>query len=108
LSPEESRFKSCVKQKKPFLSKQHRRDGWTLQMHINIWTVDDWKQVLWSDETKINCLGQMVGSGSGEPGEGLVQAGRRTRSLRWFHHDLGLQKGLGMHARLMEDEWDLS
>ena len=21
------------------------------------WTVDDWKQVRWSDETKINCIG---------------------------------------------------
>ena len=21
------------------------------------WTLDDWKRVIWSDETKINCLG---------------------------------------------------
>ena len=21
------------------------------------WTVEDWKQVIWSDETKINCIG---------------------------------------------------
>ena len=21
------------------------------------WTVEDWKRVIWSDETKINCLG---------------------------------------------------
>ena len=21
------------------------------------WTLDDWKRVVWSDETKINCLG---------------------------------------------------
>jgi hypothetical protein len=37
------------------------------------WTVEDWKRVIWSDETKINCLG----SGGKKwmwkkPGEGLT------------------------------------
>ena len=42
------------------------------------WTVEDWKRVIWSDETKINCLGsdgkkwvwKMPGEGLSD---GLVQ-----------------------------------
>jgi hypothetical protein len=50
-------FCSVVKAKWPLLKKKHRQDRlkWA-QAHLN-WTVEDWKRVLWTDETKINCIG---------------------------------------------------
>ena len=44
------------KKKKPGLSRRNikARLEWAKQ-HKN-WTVEDWKRVIWSDETKINCL----------------------------------------------------
>src|SRR5580700_3442428 len=66
-------LKAVVKRKRPLLSKQHRRArlDWAIA-HQN-WTVDDWKVVVYSDETKINRLG----SDGREwvykfPGEGLT------------------------------------
>ena len=50
-------LKAVVKQKKPFLSKRHRREQLDFAIAHQYWTVDDWKQVVWSDETKINRLG---------------------------------------------------
>ena len=34
----------------------HQRQHKFARYHEN-WTVEDWKRVLWSDETKINCIG---------------------------------------------------
>lgn len=47
-------FKARKKSKKPFLSMKHRqaRYAWA-RTHRN-WTVEDWKRVVFSDETKIN------------------------------------------------------
>lgn len=47
-------FQSRRKSKKPFLSRKHRqaRYNWA-RTHRN-WTVEDWKRVIFSDETKIN------------------------------------------------------
>ena len=65
-------LKAVVKQKKPFLSKWHRRERLDFAIAHQYWTVDDWKQVVWSDETKINHLGsdgrKWVWK---KPGEGL-------------------------------------
>ena len=37
------------------------------------WTVEDWKRVIWSDETKINCLGSDGKKWvQKKPGEGLT------------------------------------
>jgi Transposase len=50
-------MRAVVKKKRPFLSKKHKKarmDFATKHLH---WTVEDWKQVVWSDETKINRLG---------------------------------------------------
>lgn len=42
------------KQKKPFLSKKHRLERYRWALAHRSWTVDDWKRVIFSDETKIN------------------------------------------------------
>jgi len=50
-------MKAVVKRKRPFLSKHHRRERLDFALAHQDWTVEDWKSVVWSDETKINCLG---------------------------------------------------
>ena len=50
-------MKAVVKQKRPFLSKKHQKARLDFALAHQHWTVDDWKRVIWSDETKINRLG---------------------------------------------------
>ena len=50
-------MKAVVKKKKPFLSKQHRKARMDFALAHQHWTMEDWKKVVWSDETKINRLG---------------------------------------------------
>jgi hypothetical protein len=50
-------MKAVVKKKKPFLSKQHRKARLDFALTHQHWTMEDWKKVVWSDETKINRLG---------------------------------------------------
>ena len=50
-------LKAVVKKKRPFLSKKHRKTRMDFAVTHLHWTVEDWNQVIWSDETKINCLG---------------------------------------------------
>ena len=44
------------KSKKPFLKPEHRRRHLKFAECHKEWTVDDWKRVIWSDETKISRL----------------------------------------------------
>src|SRR5882762_3060850 len=53
----EAGMKSAVKKKKPILSRRHRREQLDFAIAHQHWTVEDWKKVIWSDETKINRLG---------------------------------------------------
>jgi transposase len=50
-------MKAVVKRKRPLLSKRHRRERLDFAIMHKDWTVEDWKRVVWSDETKINRLG---------------------------------------------------
>jgi transposase len=50
-------MKAVVKKKRPFLSKKHRKARMDFALAHQHWTVEDWKKVVWSDETKINRLG---------------------------------------------------
>ena len=52
-----ARMKSAVKTKKPLLTKIHRKERLDFALAHQDWTVEDWKTVVWSDETKINRLG---------------------------------------------------
>ena len=45
-------LRSRVKQKKPLLSKKHRKSRLTFAKKYQHWTVEDWKKVVWSDESK--------------------------------------------------------
>jgi transposase len=50
-------FKAITKKKKPALEPRHMKKCLAFAFKYQEWTVDDWKRVIWSDETKINRLG---------------------------------------------------
>ena len=45
-----------VKSQCPLLSAQHKKVWLDFVLAHKDWTLEDWKHVIWSDETKINCL----------------------------------------------------
>ena len=53
----EAGMKAITKNKKPKLSPIHIRQRLEFAKRYQHWTVEDWKCVIWSDETKINRLG---------------------------------------------------
>ena len=59
------------KQKKPRLTPAQKKAHLIFAQKYKDWTVDDWKRVIWSDETKINRFGsdgqQYVWKRKGEP-----------------------------------------
>ena len=46
-----------VKKKKPLVSSGHKKKRLAFALKYQHWTVEDWKRVIWSDETKINRIG---------------------------------------------------
>ena len=48
---------AVVKRKRPLLIKKHMKERLDFAIVHQDWTLDDWKKVVWSDETKINRLG---------------------------------------------------
>jgi hypothetical protein len=53
----EASLKAVVKKKKPLLSNRHKKRRLAFALKYQHWTVEDWKRVIWSDETKINRIG---------------------------------------------------
>ena len=53
----QSGMKAVVKSKRPLLSSKHYKAHLDFAFAHRNWTIDDWKKVIWSDETKINHLG---------------------------------------------------
>ena len=53
----EAGFHSATKKKVPMLKTTHRQRRLKFARTHENWTVEDWKRVLWSDETKINRIG---------------------------------------------------
>lgn len=47
-------YRSVKKSKKPLLTSSHRRRRLEFAKTYVNWTLDDWKRVIWSDETKVN------------------------------------------------------
>jgi hypothetical protein len=50
-------MRAVVKRKRPLLKSRHRRARMEFAERHLEWTIEDWKRVIWSDETKINRLG---------------------------------------------------
>jgi transposase len=50
-------MRPVVKRKRPFLKPAHRKARLEFAERHQEWTMEDWKRVIWSDETKINRLG---------------------------------------------------
>ncbi|KAG6326629.1 hypothetical protein ID866_12460 [Astraeus odoratus] len=53
----EASLKAVVKKKKPLLSRGNKKRRLAFALKHQHWTVEDWKGVIWSDETKINRIG---------------------------------------------------
>jgi transposase len=53
----EAGLRAITKKKKPRLSPRHIRQRLDFAKRHQYWTLEDWKRVIWSDETKINRLG---------------------------------------------------
>jgi transposase len=53
----EGGFYSATKRKVPMLKQTHRQRRLKFAHYHENWTVEDWKRVLWTDETKINHIG---------------------------------------------------
>lgn len=53
----EAGMESVVKPKKPYLSAKNIKDRLSWAKNHLDWTLDDWKRVVWSDETKIDRFG---------------------------------------------------
>jgi transposase len=53
----EAGLKASAKKKKPRLLPRHVRERMDFALRHQYWTVEDWKQIVWSDETKVNRLG---------------------------------------------------
>ena len=47
-------MKAVAKAKRYLLTKRHRKKRLDFALACQDWTVEDWKAVVWSDETKIN------------------------------------------------------
>jgi transposase len=52
-----SGLRAIRKKKRPRLSRMHRRNRFRFAQMYREFTIDDWKTVIWSDETKINRIG---------------------------------------------------
>ena len=50
-------MKAVVKKKRPLLKPRHIKARMDFAVAHQDWTLEDWKRVVWSDETKINRLG---------------------------------------------------
>ena len=67
-------MKAVVKKKKVLLTKRHKKERLDFAVAHQDWTVEDWKKVVWSDETKINRLGSDGRKWAWKkPGEGLTE-----------------------------------
>lgn len=67
-------LKAVVKKKNPLLSPRHRRNRMDFVLEYQYWTLEDWKKVFFSDETKVNRLGSDGRKWAWKfPGEGVVQ-----------------------------------
>jgi transposase len=74
----EATLKAVTKKKKPILSSANIKKRLAFALKYQHWTVEDWKRVIWSDETKINRIGsdgqEYVWKKEGEPlGKRLVK-----------------------------------
>jgi len=53
---------ACVKKRKPLLSQKNIQDYSNFAKSHKICTIVDWKQVVFQDETKVNCFCSYGGS----------------------------------------------
>ena len=50
-------LKAHIKSKRPFLSQHHRKERLDFAIAHKDYSLEDWKEWVWSDEVKFNCRG---------------------------------------------------
>ena len=98
-------MKSVVKKKRPVLSTKHRKDRLDFALTHKDWTVEDWKRVVWSDETKINRMGsdgrQWVWKKAGEGlSDRVVQGTRKFEGGSLMMWGCMLWEGVGYACKI--------
>jgi transposase len=79
-------FETKRKIKKPFLATRHKKSRYEWAVAHKDWTVDDWRRVIFSDETKINLWGS----------DGCRYYWKRPGGpIRPHHLDLSVKHGAG-------------
>lgn len=79
-------FEAAKKKKKPLLKPQHRKQRLEWAKAHRSWTKDDWRRMVFSDETKINIWGS----------DGIKYCWKRPDDKLQFHHlDLTVKHGGG-------------
>ena len=98
-------LKAMVRQKKPLLAPRHMRQRLEFGTRYESWTVEDWKRIVWSDETRINRLGSDGRQwGWRDPNQGL-QAHNFKNTLKFGGGNLMLRgcmthQGVGFACRI--------
>ncbi|QRW26396.1 COG4 transport domain-containing protein [Rhizoctonia solani] len=91
-----------VKPKKPAMTKEHIKACYEFAMAHQHWTIDDWKRIQWSDETKINRFGS---DGHHYVYKGLARHLSPTRSSKHHKHGGGhIMIGLDMEKVIFKQD----
>src|SRR5258706_15602075 len=98
-------WKAVVKKKRPMLSRHHRKERMDFAISHKEWTLEDWKRVVWSDETKVNFLGsdgrKWAWERVGEPlSDRLVQGTKRFGGGSVMVYGCMTWDGVGMACKI--------
>ena len=98
-------LRPVVKRKRPLLTARHRRERLQWAERCKEYTVEDWKRVVWTDETKINHLGsderKWVWKEVGEPlSDRLVESTVKFGGGNVMMWDCMLWEGIGYATRI--------
>ena len=117
-------LKAVVKKKSPLLSQHHKHEWMDFALSHRHWTIEDWKRVVWSDETKINQLGsdgqKWVWKSAGEAlsdclvegtqkfgGGSLMMWGCMTWEGPGYACKIDGRMDADLYCKIMEDDHDL-
>ncbi len=101
-------FFASIKKKKPMISNTNKQKRYKWAKKYQHWTIDDWKRVVFSDESKINIWGvrrlQILLDKTWRPIE-TTSYWCYSQAWWWPYHDLGLYDLLGTRICMSSVWW---